>query len=354
MLNTTTSVPLEHLLSAEKLDAIIVSTLVNVRYYTGFTGSNGLLLLTRSGATLFTDPRYATQAPQEVNCSVVVVVGPLLKKLAAKLKSLRKPRIGFEDSKVSFALYQGLSPLGELIPLGNAVEKPRWTKSAGEIAAIRASVNLNSLALEKAMKRFKVGMKEKDLAAEIDYQMRKMGAEGSAFETIIASGAHSALPHARPRGERIAEGGYLLIDMGACLNGYMSDMTRTFGVGRVSREAVRIYKAVLEAQQAAIEAIRPGKRAEQIHAAAMRVLKGHGLAELFIHSTGHGLGLEIHEAPRLGKGDKTELNSGMTITIEPGVYKPGFGGVRIEDTVLVTENGSEVLTPTPKGWTIVG
>ena len=354
MLKTVTIVPLEQLLSSEKLDAIIVSTLVNIRYYTGFTGSNGLLLVTLSGATLFTDPRYATQAPQEVNCDVVVVIGPLLKKLAAKLKTLRKPRIGFENSKVSYALYQGLAALGDLMPLGNAVEKPRWTKSAAEIAAIRASVNLNSLALEKAMKRFKAGMKEKDLAAEIDFQMRKLGAEGTAFETIIASGAHSALPHARPRDERIAEGGYLLIDMGACLNGYMSDMTRTFGVGRATRESLRIYKAVLEAQQAAIEAIRPGKRAEQIHAAAVRVLKGHGLDELFIHSTGHGLGLEIHEAPRLGKGDKTELASGMTITIEPGVYKPGFGGVRIEDTVLVTENGSEILTPTPKGWTIVG
>ena len=163
MLKTVTIVPLEQLLSSEKLDAIIVSTLVNIRYYTGFTGSNGLLLVTLSGATLFTDPRYATQAPQEVNCDVVVVIGPLLKKLAAKLKTLRKPRIGFENSKVSYALYQGLAALGDLMPLGNAVEKPRWTKSAAEIAAIRASVNLNSLALEKAMKRFKTGMKEKDL-----------------------------------------------------------------------------------------------------------------------------------------------------------------------------------------------
>ena len=346
--------PLEQLLSAEKLDAILVSTLVNIRYYTGFTGSNALLLVTRSGRTLFTDPRYATQAPQEVDCAVVVVIGPLLKKLATKLKALKRPRIGFENTKVSYALYRGLAALGELVPLGNAVEKPRWTKSVAEIAAIRASVNLNSQALDKAMKRFKVGMLEKDLAAEIDFQMRKLGAEGTAFETIVASGAHSALPHAKPRDERIAEGGYLLIDMGACLNGYMSDMTRTYGVGRVPREAVRIYNAVLEAQQAAIEAIRPGKRAGQIHAAAMRVLKGHGLDKLFVHSTGHGLGLEIHEAPRLGKGDKTGLSSGMAITIEPGVYKPGFGGVRIEDTVLVTEIGTEVLTPTAKGWTIVG
>ncbi len=342
------------LLQSQNLDAIVVSTLIQIRYYTGFKGSNALLLISDKGNILFTDPRYTTQASQESNCPVSIVNGPLFKALASKLKSLKAKRIGFEDTKISYTLYRGLTELGELVPLGDAIEKPRWIKTPQEITAIRASVKLNSMALDQAMKRFKVGMKEMDLAAEIDHQMRKLGAEGCAFDTIVASGPHSALPHAHPRNERIEAGSYLLIDMGACLNGYMSDMTRTFGVASVPRKAIRIYKAVLEAQLAAIDAVRPGKLAGQVHAAAVKVLKGHGLDQYFIHSTGHGLGLEIHEAPRLGKKDKTPLESGMAITIEPGVYEAGFGGVRIEDTVLVTEKGVEVLPETQKGWTIVG
>ncbi len=333
------------LLEAHKLDALVISTLVHVRYYTGFTGSNGLLVVTKKGPTLYTDPRYTSQAAQEANCPVQIVTGPLLPKLKAK-------RVGFEDQQISLALYQKLT--GKLVPLGNAIAAPRWIKTPEEIATIRASVKLNSQALDRAMKRFKPGMRETELAAEIDYQMRKLGAEGTAFDTIVASGAHSALPHAKPRNEKIEKGGYLLIDMGACYRGYMSDMTRTFAVGAMPRKAVRIYKALLEAQLAAIDAVRPGKRTSQIHAAAVNVLKGHGLDKYFIHSTGHGLGLEIHEAPRLGKKDQTRLEAGMTITIEPGVYVEGFGGVRIEDTVLVTETGVEVLTETPKGWTILG
>ena len=345
---------LSSLLQSQNLDAIVVSTLIQIRYYTGFKGSNALLLVSNKGNILFTDPRYTTQAAQESNCPVTIVNGPLFKALASKLKSLKAKRIGFEDTKISYTLYRGLAELGELVPLGDAIEKPRWVKTPQEIAAIRASVELNSKALDQAMKRFKIGMKEMDLASEIDYQMRKLGAESNAFDTIVASGPHSALPHAHPRNVRIEAGSYLLIDMGACLNGYMSDMTRTFGVASVPRKAIRIYKAVLEAQLAAIDAVRPGKLAGQIHAAAVKVLKSHGLDQFFIHSTGHGLGLEIHEAPRMGKKDKTPLETGMAITIEPGVYEPGFGGVRIEDTVLVTEKGVEVLTKTQKGWTIVG
>jgi len=331
----------------------LVSTLTNIRYYTGFTGSNALFLVSAKGSTLFTDPRYAIQASNEANCHVEIVTGPLLRALTARLKKLKARKIGIEDTKVSYALCQGLAELGELVNLGNAVESPRWVKKPEEIETIRKSVRLNSSALERAMKRFKVGMRESELAAEIDFQMRKLGAEGAAFETIVASGAHSALPHAKPRPVKIETGGYLLVDMGACFQGYMSDMTRTFGVGDMPRKAIRIYKAVLEAQKAAIDAVRPGKRAEQIHSAAVQVLKGHALDQYFIHSTGHGLGLEIHEAPRLGKGDKTALQAGMAITIEPGAYLEGFGGVRIEDTVLITETGVEVLTQTPKGWTIV-
>lgn len=344
---------LRAILEELKLHCLIVSTFVNIRYYTGFTGSNALLLVNAKGLRLFTDPRYSLQAAEQVNCPFTVVKGKLAEALASKVGTLKGLRIGFEDTRASYALSKVLGKLGRLKGLGDAIDKPRWIKSPAEIEAIRASVALNSKAFDQAMKSFKVGMTEKDLAAEIDHQQRKLGAEGPAFATIVASGAHSALPHATPRNVPIERGGYLLIDMGASLNGYMSDMTRTVGVGPCAPERQRVYEAVLGAQQAAIDAVRPGRTASAVHGAAVRHLKKLGLDKQFVHSTGHGLGLEIHEAPRLGKKDDTELAAGMAITIEPGVYEAGVGGVRIEDTVLVTEDGCEVLTTTQKGWTIL-
>jgi Xaa-Pro aminopeptidase len=341
---------LSGLLQSQKLDAIVLTTLVNVRYYSGFTGSNGWLVADASGLTLLTDPRYAIQANQEAQCRAKAVRGPLLGALGKQ----KWRRIGVEAKRISHALYEQFSKLGKLVDISDAVEAPRYVKTAEEIERIRASVELNSQALERSLKKFRVGMRERDLAAEIEYQMRKLGASGPAFDTIVASGPHSALPHAQPRGERIEAGGYLLIDMGACLNGYMSDMTRTYGVGDMPPRAREIYEAVLESQLAGLDAVRPGKRAGAVHAAVVKVLSRHGLSKQFVHSTGHGLGLEIHEAPRLGKACAAKLEAGMVVTIEPGVYLEGYGGVRIEDTVLVTERGAERLTQTSKAWTILG
>jgi Xaa-Pro aminopeptidase len=191
-------------------------------------------------------------------------------------------------------------------------------------------------------------MRECDLAAEIDYQMRRLGAAQTAFETIVATGARAALPHARPGNAVIEANRLLLIDMGATQDGYTSDMTRTVSVGSAPREWRRNYRAVLEAQLAAIDAVRPGVTAAKPDKAARQVLERHGLEKTFTHSTGHGLGLEIHEAPRLGRKEKTKLLAGMVVTIEPGIYLEGKGGIRIEDTVLVTANGCEILTPTSK------
>ncbi|MFN9430696.1 MAG: M24 family metallopeptidase [Acidobacteriota bacterium] len=344
---------LTDLLGDRKLDALLVSTLTNVRFYSGFTGSNGLLLVSASGGILFTDPRYTTQARAESRFPVETIKGPLLAAIAKRLARLRVHRLGIEDQRISHTLYSSLAKLARLVPLGMDIESPRWIKSDAEIAAIRASVALNSAALDAALAHFRPGITETELAAEIDYQMRLRGASGPAFDTIVASGPHSARPHARPRPEPVRPGGYLLIDMGACLNGYMSDMTRTFGVGRMPRRARQIHDAVLESQLAALAAVRPGRRCGQVHAAAVAALRKHELHKYFIHSTGHGLGLEIHEPPRLAKADKAILAPGMVITIEPGVYIEDFGGVRIEDTVLVTANGMERLTQTPKAWTIL-
>jgi Xaa-Pro aminopeptidase len=208
-------------------------------------------------------------------------------------------------------------------------------------------VETNSRAFEQTIARFKPGMLEQDLAAELEYRMRRLGAEKPSFETIVAGGAHSALPHAQPGKARL-DGGLVVIDMGAMQEGYASDMTRMLHIGSPGTKAKRMYRAVLEAQLAAIDAVRPGVRTTAIDAAARNVLKSYGMDRAFTHSTGHGLGLEIHEPPRLGKKDKLRLKAGMAITIEPGVYVEGFGGIRIEDTVVVTERGCEILTPTSK------
>lgn len=221
-------------------------------------------------------------------------------------------------------------------------------KSPQEIDWIRESVETNSRALRRAMKRFRAGMRESELAAEIDYQSRRAGAEMPAFETIVAAGLRSALPHARPTHARIETKSMLLIDMGAFQDGYASDMTRMVYLGSAPPKYRRAYRAVLEAQLAAIDTVKAGAKTSAVDKAARLVLQGHGLDRKFVHSTGHGLGLEIHEAPRLGRKDKTKLEAGMAITIEPGIYVEGWGGIRIEDTVLVTQNGCEILTPTGK------
>jgi Xaa-Pro aminopeptidase len=335
-------------------DAILVSFLPNVRYLTGYTGSNGMLLLFGSGdATFFTDPRYRLQAATEVDCAIKVSTGPLLPDVVALIARKRIRRVGFEKSRLGYEPYEFLKsklPVRcTLEPLAGLPEGLRMIKSAQEIALIRRSVDVNSRAFEAALRAIRPGKTtEMDVAAEIDYRMRKLGAERPAFETIVASGRRSALPHAQPTKTILGKNELLLIDMGATLAGYASDMTRMVFMGRPGNRVARIYRAVLEAQQAAINAVRPGVRAAKVDGQARKTLKAAKLDEAFVHSTGHGLGLEIHEPPRLGKKDKARLQVGMAITIEPGVYLKGFGGVRIEDTVIVTETGCEVLTPTSK------
>lgn len=329
----------------------MITALSNVRYLTGFTGSNAAVLLTGDRALLFTDPRYQTQASLESDCEIKIAKGPLLAEVAKRLKRLAVSRLGFERGRASFEMYDYLKREAKgirLTPIAGAVERLRSVKSASEIGTIKASVELNSAALEQALRGFQHGMTEIDLAAEIEYRMRQSGADGPAFDTIVASGARTALPHAHPSAAPIRSDQLLLIDMGAFVAGYASDMTRTYAVGRLVPKAKRIYRAVLESQLAAIDAVRTGVQSSSVDRAARTVLRRHGFEKLFIHSTGHGLGLEIHESPRIGRKEATQLETGMAITIEPGVYVEGFGGVRIEDTVVVTERGCQILTPTKK------
>jgi Xaa-Pro aminopeptidase len=335
-----------------KLDGFVVSFSPNLRYLTGFTGSNGNLLLLPGNAILFTDPRYRIQASQEVTCRVHISKGPLVPDVVGAIAKLGLRRIGYEPARMTCdsldSLQARLPMKSTLVPVNGCVEALRMVKSPGEIALIRRSVETNSRAFETTVPRVRPGMKEQDLAAELEYRMRRLGAERPSFETIVAGGARSALPHAQPTGARLAVGQLVVVDMGALQGGYCSDMTRMLFLGSPSAKVKRAYRAVLEAQLAAIDAVRPGVSTARVDAVARKVLKTYGLAEAFVHSTGHGLGLEIHEPPRIGKRDKIRLAPGMAITIEPGVYIEGFGGIRIEDTVVVTQTGCEILTPTPK------
>ena len=344
-------------LAERKLDVLLVAYSPNLRYLSGFTGSNGALLVLPGQSILFTDPRYQIQAAQEASCKVRIAKGPLVLDVLATLRKLGVGRIGYEPARMTCDFYDSLHsrlPLrASLEPVHGWIEELRMVKSAAEIARIRKSVATNSRAFERTLRHVKAGMRECDLAAELEYRMRRLGAEKPAFETIVAAGARSALPHAQPTHARLSPGDLVVIDMGAFENGYASDMTRMLSVGAPTAEVKRMYRAVLEAQLAGVDAVRPGVATVRVDAAARKVLKGYGLDKAFTHSTGHGLGLEIHEPPRLGKRDRNRLQPGMAITIEPGVYVEGFGGIRIEDTVLVTATGCEILTPTPKELFVV-
>jgi Xaa-Pro aminopeptidase len=335
-----------------KADALLVSSPANIRYLSGYTGSNGLILLLTSETHFFTDPRYEISARQNIAGKVHIVRGPLIAGVIQVIKRKRLKKIGFESAWTQFEAYQRLKedlPLGaSLVPAGRLVEERRMLKSPAEIDTIRRSVALNSEAYDRVLKRIRPGVRESDVAAEIEYQMKMLGAEKPSFDTIIAAGPHSALPHAQPTAYRIGANELLLIDMGASLEGYASDMTRVIHLGPPPKRIREMYRAVLEAQLAGIAAVQEGTTAGKVDATTRNVLKKHKLDKQFVHSTGHGLGLEIHEPPRLGKKDKTRLQAGMAITIEPGVYVEGLAGIRIEDTVLVTKNGCEMLTPTSK------
>jgi Xaa-Pro aminopeptidase len=339
-------------LRKNRVEALVVSGLPNIRYLTGFTGSSALLLAMPDESVFFTDGRYRIQATQEVaTARVVVARRTLVTALIASVKRRRLRRLGFESGRLTFETYNALRaalPGVRLKPILGLVEQFRAVKTESEIAAIRKAVELNSAVFEVCLPRVQPGVTEREVADVIEAEMRRRGGERPAFETIVAGGVRSALPHARPTLNPLRKNEFIIVDQGVILDGYASDMTRTIALGGLGRRERRVYRAVLEAQQAAIAAVRAGVRAAEVDRQARVVLQKHGLEKQFVHSTGHGVGLEIHEPPRLGRREHTRLEPGMVVTIEPGVYLDGLGGVRIEDMVLVTSSGCEVLTPTPK------
>ena len=337
---------------ALEVDAMLVTHMPNVRHLTGFTGSAGVLVAA-SRPVFTTDGRYREQAAQQVHrARVVVGKGSALASAILEVKKAHIRRLGIESEHMTVAARRILSrELGrktKLIDTSNAVEKLRIVKDREEIRLIRKAVNLGSDLLPVVCKALKPGHPEASAAAHLEFAARERGAEAMSFETIVAAGPRSALPHGVASATRLPRRGFVVLDYGVILNGYCSDMTRTVCIGRATSEQRRVYDAVLEAQLAAIAAVAPGRTAGEVDEAARSVLRRAGLGKYFIHSTGHGVGLEIHESPRLAARQTDLLQPGMVITIEPGVYIGGKFGVRIEDMVLVTERGSEVLTRAPK------
>jgi Xaa-Pro aminopeptidase len=348
---------LNEALAQRKLDGLLVTHLPNIRYLTGFTGSAGVLVSVGDRLTFFTDGRYTAQAKDEVQgARLVIAKGPALSVAIHHLNRAARgnARVGIEAeympvsqrSAVSKAVRKGV----RLIETVGVIQQLRTIKESEEITRITRAVNLGADILAPAVKAIKSGVAESVVAAELEYAARTRGAEGMSFETIVASGVRSALPHGKASAAPIPRKGFVVLDFGVILAGYCSDMTRTVHVGRATREARRMYDAVLEAQLAAIAAVRAGVSVGDVDRAARSVLENSGLGKFFTHSTGHGVGLEIHEPPRIAKGATDVLQPGMVITIEPGAYIAGTGGVRIEDMVVVTERGCNVLTPASKDW----
>jgi Xaa-Pro aminopeptidase len=342
-------------LAERELDALIVTNLVNVRYLSGFTGTNAICVVTPNDRVFLTDFRYVERAEQEVpDFERVRGKQDLLADAAERLAG----RVGFEDQHMSVRQHKRLEELApegvELVAAGGLVEDLRAVKDEGELRAIREAADLADDIYEYLCSRGLVGRTEREVALDLEREMRERGAEDPSFPSIIAGGSHGALPHADPRPVRIDENTLVIVDMGCIVDGYCSDCTRTFATGELSDEAGQVYELVLAAQQESLAAIRSGAECRAVDAVARDRITEAGHGDHFGHGLGHGVGLEIHEAPRLAQSSDGTLAAGNVVTVEPGIYLPGAFGVRIEDLVIVTDEGSEVLSHFPKSLITLG
>jgi Xaa-Pro aminopeptidase len=341
------------LLAEAHVDVMLVTDLVNVRYLTGYTGSNGLALIGPQTRTFITDFRYVEQAAEEVDPAFDRVRAPLdLLDSVAEALPAGQVRLGFEDTHVSVRgrdrLRELLGERIELVGAGDLVERLRAVKDGDEIDRIRAAAALADASFRRLIDVGLVGRTERDLSLALEQDMRGHGARRPSFEAIVAGGAHGALPHAQPREVPIERGQLVVIDWGAELDGYCSDCTRTIATGEPGDEARRIYDLVLEAQLAGLQAVKAGANGRDVDGVARGLLDRAGHAEHFGHGLGHGVGLAVHESPRLSQRSEDDLVAGNIVTVEPGVYLPGQFGVRIEDLVAVTTDGCDILTSVTK------
>jgi Xaa-Pro aminopeptidase len=338
-----------------ELDALLVTNLVDVRWLTGFTGTNGACLISAGDRLLLTDFRYVEQAAAQVGGFETVRAGrDLLGDLARRLP---RGRVGFDDAQVTVKAHARLAERAgtgvELVAAGGLVAELREVKDAGEIERIAAAAELADDAFERTIGHGLVGRTERALALELEHEMRLAGAEDPSFPSIVAHGAHGALPHAVPRDAEIPAGVLVTIDWGARLDGYCSDCTRTLATGAVGEREREVYELVLRGQEAALAAVRTGAGCADVDGVARTIVEAGGHGERFGHGLGHGVGLEVHEGPRLAKGAEGSLRRDSVVTVEPGVYLPGELGVRIEDLAVVGDDGPRVLTSFPKALTQV-
>ena len=348
---------LRALMRRTPVEALLILDLRNIRYLTGFAGSDGALLVSAGKPVLLVDGRYTTQAGRQAPGSRVVVYRDKASGIADALSAGGIGQVGFEPAVMSAEFLDALRRKAKRVrfkPLQAQLGAIRAVKDAGEIAQIRKAIRIATGALRSTLERVRPGVSERDIAIELEYAMRRGGAEAASFDTIIASGPNSALPHARPGTRRLRRGDLVVVDYGAVWQGYHSDETCTFVVGRAGRRHETIYALVKEAHDRALEAVRAGVACRDVDAAARGIIERAGYGPRFSHGTGHGVGLDVHDAPRLSGVSDAVLEQGMVVTIEPGVYLPGFGGVRIEDTVLVEKGGARVLTEFSKELQVIG
>ena len=346
-------------LAERAADMLLVSDLINVRWLTGFTGSSAAAIVGRDGRRRFvTDFRYLTQSAEQVDPAWEREIAvDLLAGVVKGLPGSGELRLAFDDAHMSVKEHGRLAgmlrPGIELVPAGGAIEALRAVKDADELEAIRSAARLADDALTEVLGRGLVGRTEREVALDLEFTMRRMGAQAASFPPIVAAGEHGALPHATPREVPIPAGTLCVVDWGAQLDGYASDCTRTYATGEIDGRDGQVYALVLHAQEAALEAVRPGPTGREVDAVARAIIDAAGHAEHFGHGLGHGVGLDVHEGPRLSKQGETALAAGMVVTVEPGVYVPGAVGVRIEDLVIVTDDGAEVVSSLPKELQVI-
>ncbi|HOD28725.1 MAG TPA: Xaa-Pro peptidase family protein [Syntrophales bacterium] len=339
------------------LDALLLTGEANLRYLTGFAGTDAALLLTEGRASLLVDGRFLTEARETVPELEIVEIRDLIEGIAAALADGAPARVGFESGVLTVHVHQRLlAALGagvSLRPLFNELSLLRAVKDEEEVHCMQKAAEIASSALQAILPDLRPGIAERDIALELDFRMRRQGAEGSSFPTIVASGPQSALPHATPGARKIQPGDGVVIDYGAVFQGYRSDETCTVFVGDPDCEALAAYAQVLEAQKLAIAALRAGVVCRDVDRIARDALRRGGWERFFSHGTGHGVGLDVHEAPRLNARSESILEAGMVVTVEPGVYLPGRWGIRIEDMVLIRADGFEILSRAPKTLTLL-
>jgi len=338
------------LLKKAAVDAGLVTNLSNITYLTGFTGDDSFLLVTQESQLLISDMRYQTQLAEECTGLDLEIRGPgvpIMDSLEKVIKKSKVTRLAVESESITVALYSALDKLlakVKLCPQANVIEQLRRIKDKDEIRRLRTAVYHAERAFDTIKASLREDQTEREVAHNLEHQIRLFGGEGCSFDPIVAVGPRAALPHATPTNKHIGENDFTLVDWGSCTQGYRSDLTRILVTGRISPKLERIYELVLKAQLRAIKAIRPGAIMKDVDATARSTITKGGFGKQFGHGLGHGIGLDIHEQPRLAADRKEPLQVGMVVTVEPGIYITGWGGVRIEDDVLVTKDGHQVLT----------